>query len=284
MARVPDGIGTAALTVAARRTLLDAIDALHAHLDALILIGAQAVYLRSGDADLAVAAYTVDGDLGINPDRLNPDPRLEAALGGAGFTRDVLDRQPQPGTWFRHLTIEGQDVPIAVDLLAPESLTTGGRGARLPPHHASAVRRVPGIELALEDHNVLTVASLEPDVDPREASIRVAGVAALLVAKAYKIRDRANSPKPERLNDKDAADVYRLMTTANAYQVADTLARLSGHPQVGPTAVIGLQLLDDLFVAPRSTGIIMATRALAGSIDPQRVAQNMTAFTAALRP
>jgi len=35
--------------VAARRILLDALDALHDHIDSLILVGAQAVYLHTGD-------------------------------------------------------------------------------------------------------------------------------------------------------------------------------------------------------------------------------------------
>ena len=48
------------LYVMARRVLLDALEALGAHRDAIILVGAQAVYLRVGEADLAVAPYTTD--------------------------------------------------------------------------------------------------------------------------------------------------------------------------------------------------------------------------------
>lgn len=57
--------------------------------------------LRSGPADLGVATATSDGDVGIDPELLRPDPRLEAALTDAGFTRDVVDRpeqQPIGGT------------------------------------------------------------------------------------------------------------------------------------------------------------------------------------------
>ena len=230
----------------------------------------------------SLAPYTVDADLAIDCDRLGPDPRLEQAMTAAGFTRDILDRQPQPGTWFRPLRIQDRTVPVPVDLLAAQSLTAGRRGARLPPHDDSAVRRVPGIELALGDHDVIRVASLEPDLDHRSMDVRVAGPAALLVAKAYKIRDRAASPNPARLNDKDAADVYRLITTADAYQVAATLTRLRSEPRLGPTAAEGVNLLNDLFAAPRAIGVVMASRALTGSVDPQRVAQNITAFIAAL--
>jgi hypothetical protein len=43
--------------------LLDALVALEPHIDALVLVGAQATYLHTGDADLAVAEYTTDADL-----------------------------------------------------------------------------------------------------------------------------------------------------------------------------------------------------------------------------
>ncbi|MGA2930016.1 MAG: hypothetical protein ABSG43_29315 [Solirubrobacteraceae bacterium] len=42
------------ITVAARRVLLDALEALEAHRDALVLVGAQAIYLYTGDTDVAI--------------------------------------------------------------------------------------------------------------------------------------------------------------------------------------------------------------------------------------
>jgi hypothetical protein len=55
------------LYIVARRVLLDALDALGTHRGAIILVGAQAIYLRVGEADLAVAPFTTDGDLAIDP-------------------------------------------------------------------------------------------------------------------------------------------------------------------------------------------------------------------------
>ena len=46
------------LYVVARRVLLDALDALGTHREAVVVVGAQAIYLRVGEADLAVAAFT----------------------------------------------------------------------------------------------------------------------------------------------------------------------------------------------------------------------------------
>ena len=59
------------LYVIARQVLLDALEALGPHRDATILVGAQAIYLHTGDAELAVAEYTTDADLALDPDLLD---------------------------------------------------------------------------------------------------------------------------------------------------------------------------------------------------------------------
>ena len=41
------------LYVLARKALLDAAEALAAHLDSIVLVGTQAVYVHTGEADLA---------------------------------------------------------------------------------------------------------------------------------------------------------------------------------------------------------------------------------------
>jgi hypothetical protein len=55
------------LYVRARAALLDALDALEPQLNAVVLVGAQAIYLHTGDADLAVAEYTTDADFSVSP-------------------------------------------------------------------------------------------------------------------------------------------------------------------------------------------------------------------------
>jgi hypothetical protein len=283
VALVPPDVDPSVLTVAARRVLLDALVALQSHLQALVLVGAQAVYLRSGALDLGVAVFTSDGDVGLDPELLHGDPLLEAALTEAGFTRDIVDHDSQPGTWFLLVRIDGKQVPIAVDLLTPDSLAGGRRSADLPPHGRGSVRRVAGIELALEDHDTMPITSLEPDRDDRSLTLRVAGTPALLVAKAYKIHDRATDDNPRRRGDKDAADVYRLMVTADPFDVAETFAHLVASPRVGAIARTGLDLLRAQFGAPRAPGVEMAVRALAASVPENLIRQNAPAFTQALR-
>jgi hypothetical protein len=63
------------ITVAARRVLLDALVALERHRDSLVLVGAQAIYLYTGDADVALATTTSDSDIALIPARWRPSPR-----------------------------------------------------------------------------------------------------------------------------------------------------------------------------------------------------------------
>jgi hypothetical protein len=135
--------------VAARRVLLDALTALAPHGDAVILAGAQAVYLHTGTADLAIAPYTTDGDLVLDPLLLGDAPELEAGMSAAGFH---LQLQPgghvEPGIWLASASADGREFLVPVDLIVPEGAAsgTGKRAARLAGHGARAARRAVGLE------------------------------------------------------------------------------------------------------------------------------------------
>jgi hypothetical protein len=86
---------TRPLYIVARTVLLDALDALGEQRDALVLVGAQAIYLHTGDADIAVPVFTTDGDLVIEPARLKDEPKLAEAMTRAHFQPGL-----QPGSWF----------------------------------------------------------------------------------------------------------------------------------------------------------------------------------------
>ena len=66
--------GPEPLYVLARNALLDAADALSEQLDAVVLVGAQAVYLHIGDSDFATAEYTTDADSCVAPAELHDTP------------------------------------------------------------------------------------------------------------------------------------------------------------------------------------------------------------------
>lgn len=203
------------LIVEARAALLDAVKALETHKDSVILIGAQAIYLRTGSATLALAEATKDSDLAIDPRTLGESPRLEEAMTSAGFILNPVSKQP--GAW---MSPNG----IPVDVMVPEHLAGSGsrRGVRIPPHGKHSARRAVGIEAAVIDHSPMTVESL--DGGPRSAVINVAGPAALLVAKLHKLGERVETPN--RLNDKDAHDIYRLLVATRTQDLAATARRL----------------------------------------------------------
>ena len=55
--------------IAAREGLLDAVEALGPHGDAVILVGAQAVYVHTeaDDASFAISPFTYDADIVLDP-------------------------------------------------------------------------------------------------------------------------------------------------------------------------------------------------------------------------
>jgi hypothetical protein len=282
VSKVPEGVEDRhGLYVVARRVLLDALVALKDHADAVKVVGAQAVYLRSAEVELSVASYTSDADLGLDPARLADEPLIEAAMTRAGFVRGDVNHA---GSWLRSERVGDVVADIAVDLLVPESLSEGGRrSVRIPPHHKMSARRVPGLEAAVVDNDDMPVASLEPHADDRVLTARVAGPAALLIAKTYKIHERTNEPRRDRLTDKDAGDVVRLMMTS--YRPSDVAARfraLLADERTRATATTGLHYLEDLFGGRATTGVEMAVSALAGGMDEQAIRTLPPAYLTAL--
>jgi hypothetical protein len=270
--------------VEARRVLLDALTALASHTAALVMAGAQAVYLRTGEGDIAVAPYTTDGDLAVDPTSLAADPAIEAVMEEAGFKLSIKRGHTEPGIWVTSAVINGKQVLIPVDLIVPEGFAPPGgrRGARLGPHGNRAVRRALGLEAALVDKSPMTVSALDP-ADHRSVTVDVAGVAALMVAKAHKLHDRIESGRPDRQDDKDAADVFRMMQVTSPATVGATLAGLRTHPIAGPPTAAAIQYVDELFGRRGRPGIQMAARALRVGVPEERVEAICVAYIAALR-
>lgn len=162
MSRVPEGLDRNELYVVARRVLIDALVALREQSDAVTIVGAQAIYLHSIDVELAVASFTSDADLGLDPDRLADVPLLEEAMTAAAFVRGVADHA---GSWIRSERVGSTVADIAVDLLVPESLSHGGRrSVKIPPHDRMSARRVAGLEPAVVDYDMMKVPSLTPTI------------------------------------------------------------------------------------------------------------------------
>jgi len=262
------------LYVLARQVLLDALEALGPHREACVLVGAQAVYLRVGDADLAVAPFTTDGDLVIDPRRLSGVPPVERGLTAAGF---ALRGGASVGIWVtRRNTSTHADVEVEVDLLVPETVSPapGRRAARLPGHEPHAARSARGLEGALFDAELMRVAEFA-NSGARGFDLRVAGPAALLVSKLHKISDRIRSP---RSSDKDAYDVLRLLRGTTAADMAARLRQLRSEHISALVTEEAMTALGDLFGQPNSIGSQMAVRAARGLANPDEVAASCVAL------
>lgn len=187
------------------------------------------------------------------------------------------------GSWIRSERVGSTVADIAVDLLVPESLSQGGRrSVKIPPHDRMSARRVAGLEPAVVDYDMTKVPSLEPDVDGRVIEARVAGVAALFVAKAYKITQRVDEPGQSRLTNKDAGDVLRLMMATAPEDVVERCGALLADNRSANVTRTGLDYLQRLFGAGATVGTEMAVSALAGAVDGDDVRAIAPAYVAAL--
>lgn len=255
------------LLVRSRATMLDAFEALAAHRDSVIVIGAHAIYIRQPTSSTALAPLTKDSDLALDPRSLPAAPRIEQAMAAAGFS--LSQESQQPGLWFL-------DDGSEVDLMVPEAFAgaSGRRGVRIPPHGHKAARRARGLEGVLVDNDVLDVPALDPK-DGRVISMRVAGPAALLVSKLFKLGERADT-SPDRLQDKDAHDVLRILQGTDLRELVQRYQTLLEDAVSRDVAIEALGYLEVLFASgPTAIGSMMAGRAETGVGMPEVVAQQV---------
>jgi hypothetical protein len=252
----------------ARRILLDALVAIGEQRSAVVLVGAHAIYLHVGEeADLAVAPFTMDGDLAVVPTKLAPAPKLGEALKKAGFQQTA-----EVGIWKKDAVIGDEpSAPVTIDLLVPELLAgPGRREAKLGGHGDRVARKVRGLEAAVVNCSLMWVDSLETE-DPRRLEVSVAGPAALLVAKLHKLADRQQT---RRANDKDALDVLRLLRAVPTEKLANTLRVLREDVTAGDVTRAAQQYLRELFANRRGHGAQMAASAVQLLEDPDTIIES----------
>jgi len=258
--------------VAARRVLLDALTALEDHLDNLVLVGAQAVYHHTGDADLNVPLFTTDGDLALNTSDLSDSPEIGSVLQAAGFAVG-----PNPGRW-----IGAGDVGVDLMVVPHQAgiARATARAARIAPHDRKTARIAPGLEPALIDNALVDIVALEGG-DDRTFALRVAGPAALLTAKAIKISERlaqADS-QPDRLKEKDALDAFRLL---QAVDTAELAAGFEKHKAEEHAAEATAQAIKIYQAHATATDGRIVTLASAAAQDDPSVAPAFAALVGAL--
>jgi hypothetical protein len=259
----------------ARRVLLDALTALQAQLDAVVLVGAQAVYLRTVGRLPTYQPFTTDADLVLSPDLLTARPPLGDVMIAAGF---VLPGEP--GVWEARFHREGiaDEIVVPVDLIVPMQVASGSgrRSARLGGDHGKhTARKSAGLEGALVDNGGIEITSLEI-ADTRSVVVRVAGEAALLVSKLFKLGERL--AKPERLEAKDAGDIYRLFDVLSPDEMADRFHLLLADERSATTSVAAIEFGKQLFQSRGSPGVSLGVTALAGTMPEATVVAVLTNY------
>jgi len=266
--------------VAARTVLLDVLEALGSQREAIILVGAQAIYMHTEAGGIAgYAPYTTDADLALAPSRLADEPHIEKLLEDANF-----EQKGDPGIWWKTIVIDGTPTDVEVDIMVPEHFAPAGgrRSVRLPPHDKMIARKAIGLEGSILDHDLMEVTALDGP-DSRQFTIRVAGPAALIVAKVYKLRDRLADGKLDRLADKDAADVYRLMLAVPLREFLRRLRPVMDDETAGPICREAIELMVQLFGTRGADGVRMARDALRIAVPSERVIDVCTRFIRQLR-
>ncbi len=266
--------------VAARTVLLDVLEALGSQREAIIVVGAQAIYMHTEDGGITgYAPYTTDADLALAPSRLADEPHIETLLEDANF-----EQKGDPGIWWKTIVINGTPTDVEVDIMVPEHFAPAGgrRSVRLPPHDKMIARKAIGLEGAILDHDLMEVAALD-GTDSRQFTIRVAGPAALIIAKVYKLRDRLADGKLDRIADKDAADVYRLMLAVPLREFLRRLRPVMDDETAGPVCREAIELTVQLFGSRGADGVRMARDALRIAVPSERVIDVCTRFIRQLR-
>lgn len=268
----PRSIGDARYGAAAsRRLLIDTIHALAEFGPSVTVVGAHAVHVWVERAWGAVEMEaTRDGDVVLNPVLVAESPKLLELMEGIGTAPALPDR---PGVYG--YTSESE-LPFAervtMDLIVPEAYAGAGRRAARIPGQSGAASRAVGLELALWDRHLMTLATV--DDPPRSAEAYVAGPAALLIAKAHKVHERALQvhTRPDRLRPKDSGDIALLMMVASPFDVADTLAtNIEDHPEIEQAVSDGAQYLIERYQPEDSIVRFHAADALAARFDEATV-------------
>ncbi|MCY3748901.1 MAG: hypothetical protein OXG64_06355 [Chloroflexi bacterium] len=255
----------------ARETLLDAVDAMGPHSDAVILVGAQAIYVHTApvDASFALSPFTYDADIVLDPELLGSSPAIVDAMSRAGFQLG-----DQPGRYRR-------DVGPQVDLLVPEAVGgPGRRAARLGVHGNRAAMKVHGLEGALVSHTRMTISSLVPGAG-RACILKVARPAALLVAKVHKVGERLRDSDVRRRDPvaKDAFDMYRLLRAVDTPDLAAEFRLLRAHGVSSRVTFEALALFRDLFSSPSGTGTGLVGEYVRGLEDTDFVVESSVALS-----
>jgi hypothetical protein len=131
-----------------------------------------------------------------------------------------------------------------------------------------SARRVLGIEGALVDRSEMRIAALTTD-DVRTHTLKVAGPAALLVAKQYKIFERLAQPARQR--PRDSHDGYRLLREIEPEVFVAGFELMLGNEISATVARDAIGHLETLFGEPEAVGAQQAAEAVAPLVEEPEI-------------
>lgn len=266
--------------VRSRRLLIATLEAFTDQRESFTVIGAHAVIERTTAVEREFgAASTRDADLAVIPQLLSDSPTIASVMDAIGLELAHADR---PGIWGLK-SESGLDMRqrLTIDIIAPEALAgKGTRSATVGPHGRRSVTRALGIELSTLDRSILPIRAF--DDTQSDIHAYVAGVPALIAAKAHKIHDRLNPSIPGRRADrwrpKDAVDLYRLIKVSAPENVAAVFSAFTDDDQVSAVARNSVQ-----FLVKDSARISEAVADWLTDDEPDDVRQTISAWISELR-
>jgi hypothetical protein len=107
-----------------------------------------------------------------------------------------------------------------------------------------------------------------------------------VVAKVHKVAERvaeaASGGREDRVKDKDALDILRLLRAIDPKTTATRLRDLALDGLAGIVTKEAIAMMPELFGGAASPGSLMAARAAAGAEDPDVIATSCVALVSEL--
>lgn len=126
------------------------------------------------------------------------------------------------------------------------------------------------------DRDELEISSLDA-ADDRTVTMNVAGPAALLVAKLHKLAER--TANEDRVKDKDALDVFRILQAVPTAALAERLEVLRSSAEAESITEEATKHLEVLFGQPQGRGVELAVRSTERLVDPDELTLTLTTLS-----
>lgn len=258
-----------------RRAIINVVDALGTQTGAVTVVGGHAVQIRTENLGIEILP-TTDGDLAVTPGLVTDEVSIGGLMVAAGYVSRDASR---PGLWGRGTFTDGNGATRfreQVDLAVPFALS-GARNARKRStpalsqvHGKMSTSNTSGLELATKDRSEIEIVDLaEPSIS---RIVNVAGIPALLVAKAQKVSERMSEPGARRLKTKDLGDVWRLLASATPDSARTTIETHLADADIGAAVSAGLGHLRRVLSSRFSTEL--AYESLRDSVSRKRIEQD----------